>query len=93
MTNAFDTWIEQSIEQSTARLRAREREQQANEIDPSVVPEPDGRCRYKGCSGSYVVTRRGDCSCHIAPPCGACVDAPLVCSICGDDVHREDLQP
>lgn len=23
-----------------------------------------------------------DCSCHINPPCGACVDAPLQCKVC-----------
>lgn len=24
-----------------------------------------------------------DCSCHINPPCSACVDNPLVCNNCG----------
>jgi hypothetical protein len=22
------------------------------------------------------------CSCHISPPCSACVEAPLVCNVC-----------
>jgi len=27
--------------------------------------------------------QQGICSCHINPPCPACVDTPLVCSACG----------
>lgn len=26
-----------------------------------------------------------DCSCHISPPCSACIDAPLVCDECGEE--------
>jgi hypothetical protein len=27
-----------------------------------------------------------DCSCHLSPPCGACLDAPLVCDTCKETV-------
>lgn len=52
--------------------------------------EPDGPCIHRGCAGHYEIVRQGDCSCHIAPPCGACVGAPLICSECGHDVYPED---
>ena len=32
-----------------------------------------------------------NCSCHISPPCSACVEAPLVCDVCGWEA--EDLEP
>lgn len=27
-----------------------------------------------------------DCSCHLSPPCGACLDAPLACATCLETV-------
>lgn len=36
------------------------------------------------CAKPTVLHHPGDgCSCHIAPPCGYCVDAYLVCEACG----------
>lgn len=31
-----------------------------------------------------------DCSCHISPPCGSCVENPLVCLECGEDPYKEE---
>lgn len=36
-------------------------------------------------------TRWGDCTCHISPPCSACVDAHLQCEMCGFRPLEEDL--
>lgn len=31
-----------------------------------------------------------DCSCHISPPCGSCVNNPLRCDTCGEDPYEEN---
>lgn len=33
--------------------------------------------------------RRGDCSCHISPPCNACLDSISCCAECGRS-HEDD---
>lgn len=41
-------------------------------------------CRRDGCAGVIVEgERRGDCSCHISPPCGACTEPREHCPECG----------
>ncbi len=50
----------------------------------------DGPCIQDSCVGSYGQPRAGDCSCHISPPCSACVEAPLVCNECGDSSDDEE---
>lgn len=32
-----------------------------------------------------------NCTCHINPPCNACVENPLICSICGFTEEDPDL--
>jgi hypothetical protein len=39
-------------------------------------------CNLDGCPGTLEFGRVENCSCHIAPPCGACVSNPLVCTGC-----------
>lgn len=57
---------------------------QAMEEDESNGGKGEGDiCNRAGCKGEMGYTRVDDCSCHINPPCSACVDAPLVCSDCG----------
>lgn len=34
--------------------------------------------------GRLQYERQDPCSCHINPPCSACVDAPLTCDECGE---------
>ena len=33
--------------------------------------------------GTFQFVRKGECSCHIAPPCGSCTSAILKCDECG----------
>lgn len=49
-------------------------ENNINEVD---------KCVHSDCDGVFEYTRQDPCSCHISPPCSACVDAPLVCNKCG----------
>jgi hypothetical protein len=49
-------------------------------------PEPEDACPYCP-AGAYQIVRQDECLCHLHPPCGSCVDAPLVCDECGDEVH------
>lgn len=39
-------------------------------------------CRRGGCRGRIEIKPVENCSCHISPPCGACLDAPLWCPEC-----------
>ena len=54
------------------------------EVGPEDVTNEEGEnCPQDQCDG---VLEYGDvegCSCHISPPCSACVDNPLVCVVCG----------
>ena len=40
-------------------------------------------CHCENCSGKMGFEEVIGCYCHIAPPCSACVDNPLVCLECG----------
>lgn len=42
-------------------------------------------------SGVLEFTIVKSCSCHINPPCSACVDAPLKCNNCGFEEEIEHL--
>lgn len=44
----------------------------------------DDQCLYMDCTGLYEYRDVENCSCHINPPCGACVENPLVCNQCGE---------
>lgn len=45
--------------------------------------EEGDACPEGDCDGKLEFKRLGDCSCHIRPPCGNCVSAPLTCTECG----------
>lgn len=47
------------------------------------------------CYEGHLTVQQGEnCSCHIAPPCGSCFDAPLICSECRSEIyHDEDPAP
>lgn len=46
-------------------------------------------CWRNGCQGTIAVAERtGDCSCHIAPPCGSCTEPREYCPEC--DWHAKD---
>ena len=45
-------------------------------------------CGRDGCDGVMDWKPAENCSCHVSPPCSACVDAPLWCPECGFEVER-----
>lgn len=47
-----------------------------------IRPSEGDRC-LECDKGTLEFTPDGDCSYHINPPCGACVDAYLACNDCG----------
>lgn len=57
-----------------------------DEGDPCVDPE---------CTGVYEFGEVENCSCHISPPCSACMDRPVRCSMCKyePDEPREPQEP
>ncbi len=53
--------------------------------------EEGGRCPRKTCSGKMEFQRDESCSCHIHPPCSACVNAVLTCNRCGWNIFDDDI--
>lgn len=53
-----------------------------------VIHEEGDECPELDCSGMLVYGDVEGCSCHISPPCSACVDNPLTCTEC--DWVQED---
>lgn len=47
-------------------------------------------CNRKGCKGVIQETEKGQCSCHINPPCSACTEPRGYCVICGWDAATEE---
>lgn len=47
------------------------------------LPEEGDTCLY--CEGVLEYMTEGSCSCHINPPCSACVNSILTCPICGEE--------
>jgi len=51
-------------------------------------PEPDEGMprgyKPKPCKGVMHYDDVEGCTCHISPPCGACVNNPVTCDICGE---------
>lgn len=39
-------------------------------------------CARNGCGGVIAETAKGDCSCHISPPCGSCTEPREYCPEC-----------
>lgn len=63
------TWVEGQEEGDTCNREI---------IDHSF---PNGSTTIR-CQGTMEFSKVENCSCHISPPCSACVDNPLVCSEC-----------
>lgn len=47
------------------------------------------KCPEQDCNGTLQILRHGDCTCHIAPPCEACMRADLCCQECGVIAERK----
>lgn len=60
---------------------------------PNSTPSTgsDGMECQKCKSDNLEQRRVNDCSCHINPPCSACVDAPLFCNECGYEQEFDRL--
>lgn len=58
-------------------------------MDEGIGLEGGAVCNRDGCKGIMEYIRQGACSCHINPPCSACVEAPLMCPLCGAEVEQE----
>ena len=45
--------------------------------------EEGEKCPDEKCSGYLNFQEPENCSCHINPPCSACMSAELECNVCG----------
>jgi hypothetical protein len=50
-------------------------------------------CPIEGCNGIMGFNPVEGCYCHISPPCSCCVDNPLVCMECGEELPKPPAQP
>lgn len=63
-----------------------------------ILNEEGHWCRKDGCTGIMEWRRRfgESCSCHINPPCSACMEMKLTCTKCGyvleDDPDDEECK-
>jgi len=46
-----------------------------------MIEEGD-KCPVEGCNGTIILPPVEGCSCHINPPCSACVNNKLECDTC-----------
>lgn len=49
---------------------------------PMIGTEEGATCNRDGCAGTIIIKPVENCSCHISPPCAACIEAPLYCPEC-----------
>lgn len=56
-------------------------------MKPYFEVEEGDRCPI--CNLSFLVYRIENCSCHINPPCSACIDSKLECPSCGFEEDDE----
>jgi hypothetical protein len=42
-------------------------------------------CDVEDCAGKLRYQEPVNCSCHISPPCGACLEVLLYCPHCGEE--------
>lgn len=47
-------------------------------------------CWRNGCQGEIDMHPKGDCSCHLNPPCGACTEHREFCPLCGWEARDEE---
>jgi hypothetical protein len=53
-------------------------------------PTEGDPCPVEGCEGTLELTKAEVCSCFVAPPCEACVAAPLRCDTCEHEPEIEE---
>ena len=64
----------------------------SEEVDLSAIEE-GSPCPEQGCDGLMIDAEVENCSCHISPPCSACVDAGYECDKCGFQTAEAKLEP
>lgn len=52
--------------------------------------EEGQKCNVDGCPGYLGFEPVKHCTCFINPPCGPCVDNPLVCLLCGRTLETDN---
>lgn len=60
-----------------------------NVNDCAKLPEYGGDCSDLKCDGQYE-NYTEDCSCHINPPCGSCLESNLECNKCGKVIYMDE---
>jgi hypothetical protein len=50
-------------------------------------------CNRDGCPGTIEIRDVENCSCHLSPPCNACVENPLICSECDISTNNDEFYP
>lgn len=59
----------------------------AEGVTPCTGPFDEGdMCPDSQCDGRLSTKPTENCSCHISPPCSACLDAPLICDACAMEI-------
>lgn len=51
-------------------------------VQPREGNDEGDPCGVDACTGTLQFELPEDCTCHISPPCSACVDSPLRCTTC-----------
>jgi len=51
--------------------------------------EEGDNCPLEGCDGVIILPSVENCSCHINPPCSACVNNKMICATCGYEEEEE----
>ena len=50
--------------------------------------EEGDSCNQPDCTGTMINAEVENCSCHISPPCTACITAGIICNTCGHEVKE-----
>lgn len=57
--------------------------------EQNIVGNDEGDICRRGdnCPGTMEYKRHGECTCHLSPPCGSCVEQVLTCTECEFEVE------
>jgi len=62
--------------------------------DSHLIRQPGDPCAVCTCTGTIQcgvdIRPVEGCSCHISPPCDACVNDPMICDGCGREIEVDD---
>jgi len=53
-----------------------------------ITAEEGSRCPDVFCTGTLELPKAENCSCHISPPCNACIEVVPTCNECGLGVRK-----